>query len=128
MVDVITNRKSFVIDSSNVINLAAEGKVELYASALSFVNAFYVSRKHLGKTAASEKISLLHKVLKVSPMGQEEMDEAVRMHGRDFEDSLQYWSAAAAGCDAIVTRNIKDFPESGSIKVMRPGEFLDLLA
>lgn len=127
MIDVISNRKPFVEDSSNIINLATEGGFELYASSLSFVNTLYISRKDVGKEEAFKKLKLLHKVLKASPMDQDELDAAIAMDNKDFEDNLQYCSAVAAGCEVIVTRNVKDFPADGEVKAMLPGDYLDSL-
>jgi hypothetical protein len=42
----------------------------------------------------------------------------------DFEDMLQFESAYAAGCDVIVTRNKKHFPQD-VIQVLDTLEFFD---
>lgn len=42
----------------------------------------------------------------------------------DFEDMLQFESAYAAGCDVIITRNKKHFPQD-AIQVLEPEEFFD---
>jgi hypothetical protein len=42
---------------------------------------------------------------------------------RDYEDSIQYQSADLE-CDAIITRNKKDFPHKKP-KVLTPEEFLN---
>ena len=45
----------------------------------------------------------------------------------DLEDSFQYQSALQAGCDLLITLNIKDFKNANqeSIKIMDPQTFLD---
>lgn len=42
MIDVMIGRKPFLLQSSNIFQLAVDGAVELFTSALSFVNAFYI--------------------------------------------------------------------------------------
>lgn len=64
----------------------------------------------------------------IAPMGQDEYDAATLMSPKDMEDNFQYCAAVSAGCDVIVTRNIKDFPKTSKIKVMMLGEFLDSFA
>jgi hypothetical protein len=54
------------------------------------------------------------------------VDEAVlrtaaAMGWRDFEDAVTTAAALRARCDAIVTRNPKDFAKA-SIRVMKPAE------
>lgn len=42
----------------------------------------------------------------------------------DFEDMLQFESAYAAGCDVIITRNKKHFPQD-AIQLLEPEEFFN---
>ena len=37
------------------------------------------------------------------------VDRALNLRANDFEDALQYFSAAQSATDCLVTRNIKDF-------------------
>ena len=117
MIDVLLGRKKFLAQSSNIFQLADSGAIALYATALSFVNALYIGRKELGKSEALKKLKLFHDFLNTAPMDD-----------KDFEDNLQYCSACSAGCNVIVTRNVKDFPKDGEVRVMVPSEFLDAFA
>jgi len=40
------------------------------------------------------------------------VEKALNSAFKDFEDSLQYFSALAADCAILITRNGKDFQES----------------
>jgi hypothetical protein len=42
----------------------------------------------------------------------------------DFEDMLQFESAYATGCELIITRNKKHFPQD-AIQLLEPSEFFD---
>lgn len=127
MVDVLLGREKFLLQSSNIFQLADNEDIELYATALSFVNALYISRKELGKSTAIQKLREFHSILKTAPMDDSELDSALLMNDKDFEDNLQYRSALSAGCEVIVTRNVSDFPKDGEISAMLPGDFLDSL-
>lgn len=115
------------MQSSNIFQLADNEDLELYATALSFANAFYISRKELGKDLTLHKLKEFHDILKIAPMDDTELGEALIMNDKDFEDNLQYCSAISADCDVIVTRNVKDFPADGDIRIMLPSDFLDSL-
>ncbi|MST84470.1 PIN domain-containing protein [Prevotellaceae bacterium LKV-178-WT-2A] len=128
MIDVLLGRKKFLAQSSNIFQLADSGAITLYATALSFVNALYIGRKELGKSEALKKLKLFHDFLNTAPMDEEELARAFMMDDKDFEDNLQYCSACSAGCNVIVTRNVKDFPKDGEVRVMMPSEFLDAFA
>ena len=44
---------------------------------------------------------------------------------KDIEDLIQFYKAKSSNCDAIITRNIKDFKKiSTEIKIQTPEEFL----
>ncbi len=128
IMDVILGRKDFYLESSNVIDLAPAGEVNMYATILTFANCLYVCRPYLGKANAISKLKDMFSYIHIAPMGQDEYDAATLMSPKDMEDNFQYCAAVSAGCDVIVTRNIKDFPKTSKIKVMMPGEFLDSFA
>ena len=45
------------------------------------------------------------------------------MQFKDIEDSCQYQAAVAAGCDFIITYNVKDYPHT-LLPVFSPSDFL----
>lgn len=123
LVDVLERRQPFFLASANILELGVIGKVKLFASSLSFINAIYIGRKSLGRENVTDKIKTIYSYVQVSPMGEHEFGQALQMTGKDIEDNLQYSSASAAGCDIILTRNKKDFPTDTDIKVLTPEEF-----
>ena len=46
----------------------------------------------------------------------------------DLEDSCQHQAAIKAGCDYLISFNVKDYANSTTLKVMTPKEFLDSLS
>jgi predicted nucleic acid-binding protein len=54
------------------------------------------------------------------------IDDALKARWKDFEDAIHYQAAKAAGCDAIITRNAKDFKKA-DLPILSPQEFLDQL-
>lgn len=97
---------------------------ELYMSSLSFSNIAYIARKELSGDDLYGCFSDIRELLAVSSVTQEEVDEAIRLKAKDFEDAIQYFSAKSVEADCIVTRNIGDFPFS-DITVLTPREFLE---
>ena len=43
----------------------------------------------------------------------------------DLEDSCQHQAALKAGCDCLISFNMKDYANGASIKAVTPQEFLD---
>lgn len=127
ILDVILKRKEFFLESSNVIDLAPAGDVEMYATVLTFANALYVCRPIVGKSNAIVKLKEMFCYLHIAPLGQEEYEAATLMSPKDMEDDFQYCAAVSAGCEVLVTRNVKDFPQNAKIAIMKPRDFLDSL-
>ena len=54
------------------------------------------------------------------------IDSAIGSPYRDFEDSIQYHCALAAGFDTLITRNTRDYPKGG-LTIMTPRQYLDMI-
>ncbi|MEX0660479.1 MAG: PIN domain-containing protein [Balneolaceae bacterium] len=78
-----------------------------------------VERKHHG-------VQILRSVFNVALVNQEIIDKALALNWPDFEDAIHYEAARVAGCQAIVTRNEKDFTGS-ELPVLSPHQFLKQL-
>ncbi len=65
-------------------------------------------------------------MFEVAPVNQKIIDKALKLKWPDFEDAIHYQAALAEGCDALVTRNPKDF-KVDSFPVLTPQQFLDEL-
>lgn len=123
LLDLLCHRDNCA-ESATVVNMAIEGKILLYCSSLTIANCVYCCRKTLGKGQTAELLKLLCNYIKISPCGQREVESAFLHSNEDFEDTLQYYSAIAAGADIIITRNGKHFSFS-SIPVMNCREYLN---
>ena len=99
---------------------------------LTMVNAAYVYRKTVGQRMAVVNLKYLSALMEVLPMDNAMLQQAIYAEGPDFEDLLQGFCAANAGCDFIITRNGKDYAPERSLlsehvafpPVMTPMEFL----
>jgi hypothetical protein len=76
----------------------------------------------------------LSTIVDVLPMGNDTLEQALYVEGKDFEDTLQYLCAVQNHCDAIITRNEKDFRFSRGLRdlpepipVYSPDSFLWLI-
>ena len=124
IIDVLDQREKFFEASSNILSLGAENKIELYATALTMANCIYILRKPLGYDGAVACINTLKEYIHISPLTQSEFDKAFSESSPDVEDLLQYYSANAADCDVVITRNGKHFPSTG-LPILTPTEFLE---
>jgi len=127
MLDYLEQR-CFSEDAKTIFKLSKKGKFLVYASLLSFVNIAYIRRKHSVDEIYAD-LSLLRSIVNVVPIDDVQLDNALNVKIKDFEDNIQFQCAKAAGCDVIVTNNTKDFAGLNGIDVMSSEEFLlDLFA
>ena len=123
VMDFMAYRTPFVFDALRIFQLGSGSMHQLFASDLTFANVAYLLRKSMTLDERYSKLSILRTYLRVAGMGEEAVDEALRLHHKDFEDALQYFAARQIEADCIITRNKKDFIIS-DIPVWTPDEFL----
>ena len=127
IMDTLEERR-FSDSSKAVVSKGNEGRISLYASLLSFVNIAYIRRKHPVDEIYND-LSQLRGILNVVPIEDVQLDAALDVRVKDFEDNIQFQCAKAAGCDVIVTNNVKDFAGLDGVDVMSSDDFLlDLFA
>jgi len=126
LLDVLENRDQHYEYSSQIWTLTESGKVQVFISAISFNNIFYLVRKHAGRERAQQALQLLNTVFTMLPLSQDIVNKAITSKLPDFENAIQFFSALSLAADCIVSRNVKDFPQ-GSIPIFTPENFLAFL-
>jgi len=113
IIDHLTDRQPFAQYSSLIFELHEQREVDIYMSALSVNNVYYVSRKLIGEQRTLGLIEKLIDNIQVIGTTKLEIKNALQTGFKDFEDSIQYSTALTIdGIEAIITRNIKDFRKS----------------
>ena len=123
VIDVIANREPFVKDSRIILNLCETGKADGIISALTLCTISYVLRKFATPGMMRTKLRDLRNILTPIDLSVSLLDKAIASSITDFEDAVQFYTAAYSDADVIITRNIKHFPQD-NIPVLTPTEFL----
>lgn len=120
----LKNRKqvSDAIDDSLYESL--ERKIQLYVSAITFVNAFFILRKSYSREELYQSMLGLASLCEITDVDKEIIKKCLSFERKDFEDSVQYESALLHQVDVIVTRNVKDFRDFAE-NVQTPADFLE---
>ena len=123
VLDIVGNRSPFYGDSHAALLKAAEVGATILLAVHTFPTLYYL----LGATETrAVRADLMEWVFDTFEVAQEGVAEltAARSYGMsDFEDALVAAAASSAGCDCIVTRNVKDFAGS-PVRVVSPADFL----
>ncbi len=122
LIDTLEERR-FSESSKAVVCKGKEGNFVMYVSLLSFVNIAYIRRKHSVDEIYND-LTYLRGLFSVVPIDAEQLDTALSMRMKDFEDNIQFQCAKAAGCDVFVTNNTGDFVGLQGIDIMTSEDFL----
>ena len=122
VLDLLLQRRNFLINAEKIFSLAYKGKIVLYFSAVSFVSVTYYLGKHTNKdiTAVLEDLC---KIVKILPFNQRIIENTLHSNFKDIEDGYQYFTAKENNIRIMITRNVKDFLVD-DISVVTPEEFL----
>jgi predicted nucleic acid-binding protein len=126
ILDIFLKRTPFYQASAQVFSLVENKQIEGYLGALSYPTLFYLLRKEKGGDETLQILKKVRIVLKTAPVLEKTIDSALSSNFRDFEDAIQYYAAAEAKSEYLITRNKKDYPPK-LLKIVTPEEFLALL-
>jgi predicted nucleic acid-binding protein len=111
--DVLANRKPFVDDAAQLFNLAAQGRVKLYLSSLSYTTLFYVLKKENRTETVLNSLRNLEHLCETIDVNAGVIKAALRIRSGDLEDAVQLHAAIHhKKISAIVTRDTKGFRRS----------------
>ncbi|WP_428328207.1 PIN domain-containing protein [Mucilaginibacter sp.] len=113
VIDFLANRQPFSLDAALLFNLAVEGKVTVYISAVSYNNIYYILRQSLSNNAAIKLLEELADITEIADVNSAIIRQSLKTDFKDYEDAIQYYCALSIPhIDFIVTRNTKDFKKS----------------
>jgi predicted nucleic acid-binding protein len=123
VIDLLSKREEFYREAQELFTLADQQKVKLYISSLTIANTHYLlARNH--KLTEARKIIIKFKVLvETLAFDDKILELALVSDFKDFEDAIQYQTAAVNDLDLIITRNKKDFKNS-ALPVLTAKEYL----
>lgn len=113
----------FYTEAAKLFSLADKKKVKLSISSLSIADAHYILSRQNPEMEVRNVLRKLKVLVNVLPLDDKISDLALNSDFRDFEDSIQYYTAIENDQEIIITRNQQDFKES-KIPVMSAGEFI----
>ena len=126
ILDVLQQREPFYETSAALLAAAETGRIEGYMAAHSVTTLFYLIQKGRSSAEARAAITNLLQFLKIAPVDQSTIEQALNLDYRDFEDAVQMISALQCRADYLVTRNVKDYLPI-LLPVIQPVDFLGTL-
>ncbi|RUA34000.1 MAG: PIN domain nuclease [Bacteroidetes bacterium] len=124
MLDFLGERYPFYDSVARLSTLADLGQLTMVVSPISFATVNDLLSKYESPQVAKDKLRKFKILSEVCKLDEHTIEKGLNSSFKDFEDSLQYFSAINSRCNIIITRNGKDFKES-LIPVMTAEEYLN---
>lgn len=113
VIDVLANRQPYSGPAAQLFDLAEKGKINLFISALSFANIYYIIKKACTHKDTISLLRDLEGLTETLDVTKQVIAKSLVSDIKDFEDSIQYYTALSnKKITVIVTRNVKDYKNS----------------
>ncbi len=127
LIDFFADRKPFSIEAARLFNYSIKKKINLYISAVSYNNIYYILRQSCSHIETIKMLTELNEWTVVIDVSKEIINKSLKSDFRDFEDAIQYNCAKSLKkINFIVTRDTKDFKTS-SLPILTPKEAVTLI-
>ena len=127
LIDFFADRKPFSIEAAILFNYSFNKKINIYISAVSYNNIYYILRQSCSHTETIKMLSELNEWTDIIDVSKEIIKKALKSEFKDFEDAIQYNCAKSlTKIEFIVTRDTKDFKTS-SLPILTPKEAVILI-
>ncbi len=112
LIDLLTERPPEGVEAVKLLAMQELGDVELWASAKSFTDMFYVMRKENPSEVVQQAFIDSLEYLQVCELGCEDIRAAAERKWTDFEDCLIDVCAEKIRADVLLTRDKDGFKQS----------------
>ena len=126
VIDYALERQPFWQNSEQIFLLLQQGRIVGYISASTISDLYYIIRKQRGHIWTLNFLERLVKFCSVATVDHSVIAMALAANFKDFEDAIQYSTAVSSQIDAIVTRNISDFPNATQLQILTPLQLIQV--
>ena len=113
ILDSLLDRKPFAKYSTAILSMCESKKINGFLTPVTYSNIYYLLRRIAKHDKVILKLKQLLQITDVLQMDRNVVENALNSGFKDFEDSLQNFSAVNNGkIDLILTRNLKDYKDS----------------
>jgi predicted nucleic acid-binding protein len=126
LLDVLQKREPFYEMSAHLLASVETGRVKGYVAAHSITTLFYLIKKDRSAAEARATITNILQFIKIAPVDQSTIEQALNLDYRDYEDAVQMIAAVQCKADFLITRSVKDY-QPALLSVLQPVDFLGTL-
>ena len=127
VLDILLDRQPHVEASAAIWSVIEAGKAAGFIAAHAVTTVYYLAQRELGANGARRVVDAILRVLVVAAVDGSVIQDALAVPLADFEDAVTVSAVHSAGCDYIVTRNLKDYRRS-HVPCLTPESAVAILA
>jgi len=122
LIDYFGERREYYPDAVKLRMAANFGDVELWATANSFTDVFYILRKDHASKSVQDLFLANKNLIKICSVTSDDIFDSADEKWLDYEDCLIHTCAKKIKADYIITRDIDGFMQS-AVSCVSPMEF-----
>lgn len=128
IIDALTRREPYREDAEQIFLLSANRIEDMYITASSATDIYYLVRKYLHSTEQAKNVmAKLYELFYILDVTASDCREALLSEMGDYEDAVVSSCALRNHIDYIVTRNIKDYGNS-KVEAILPDQLLKMIS
>ena len=127
ILDVLLDRKPFVLLSARLVSLVENKKIEGYLCATTITTLDYLLSKAMNRDRAKIEIKKLLSLFQIATVNSNVLEQSINSTFKDFEDAVQYYSGEYYQVDGLVTRNTKDYQKT-VLPIYTPDELWKIIS
>ncbi len=127
VIDFLADRKPFSESALKLFDLSFKKKVNLYISAVSYNNIYYILKQSYQHKDTIDLLKELMEMTEILDVTKTIIEKSLKSDFKDFEDAIQYYCAKSLSkIELIITRDTKDYKKS-DLPVLTSDEVISLL-
>ena len=123
ILDVVQARAPHEAASAHVLETVVCGDIPAMIPAHAVTTIHYLVSRYRDRQIADRTVDWLLRYFRIAEVRRDQFMRARVLGWADFEDAVVAAAAESAGCEMIVTRNVRDFTAS-PVPACTPEEFL----
>ena len=127
MLDVLLARPGLLRESAELWEAADSRRIQGFVTATAVTTVAYLVQRAYTAERAREDVRAVLATFEVAQVGRIELAGALEGGFADYEDGVVHEAARTSRCEAIVTRNGRDFKAS-QVPIYTPAELLSALS
>ena len=127
VLDALAAREPFRAEAERIFMLAAEEKCQVFVTANSITDIYYLVRKNVSETIARETLRNVLLVFAIVDISGKDCEDALESPIDDYEDALVAVCAYKVGVDYIITRDEGFWQSQPPVPIVTPAGFLKIL-